>query len=357
MDWEGGADPSVFADRLLRWFDHAGRHDLPWQGTGDAYRVWVSEIMLQQTQVNTVIPYYQRFMARFPDVTALAAASEDVVLGAWSGLGYYARARNLHRAARQVVALYDGRFPVEFDQLINLPGVGRSTAGAIAALAAGRRHPILDGNVKRVLSRLFAIGGDPSSARVQRALWDMADTLTPRVRVADYTQAVMDLGATVCTRARPDCAQCPVSDLCSAYRQGEQHAFPAPRRRVRIKTRQLCFVIVGRARDEVLLERRAADGIWGGLWCFPEVADSRGVDEWCRVHLGVPVQAREVWDPIEHVLTHLRLKITPVRVLMPPGSVDAPQAAYRRGVWYTIGQPAPGGLAAPVRALINQLSL
>src|SRR5271166_4558273 len=262
-----------FAERLLDWFEVHGRHNLPWQENPSPYRVWVSEVMLQQTQVATVIPYYERFMGRFPDVPSLAAAALDEVLHLWTGLGYYARARNLRACAQALVARHGGEFPDELEAVMALPGIGRSTAGAILALSRGVRQPILDGNVKRVLARVFGIAGDPSSAAVLRALWTQAEVCTPAARVAAYTQAIMDLGATVCTRTRPACTVCPMNGGCLAAREGRQAELPgAKRRRVR-KAREAILLLAETGEDAsraVLLERRPAPGLWGGLWSPPQ---------------------------------------------------------------------------------------
>ena len=259
-----------FAAYLIAWHEHHGRHDLPWQQRRTAYRVWVSEIMLQQTQVATVIPYYERFMLRFPDVGTLAAAPVDEVLHLWSGLGYYARARNLHRAAVCITQEHAGCFPRDFDAVARLPGIGRSTAGAILALSLGERFPILDGNVRRVLSRHFGVEGSPSDRAIQQKLWELSDDCTPTKHVDTYTQAVMDLGATVCVRRNPSCAACPVAATCVAHRSGRQHELPAPKPARTRRLRQVFMLAAVREDGGVLLERRPESGIWGGLWCLPE---------------------------------------------------------------------------------------
>ncbi|HET8551115.1 MAG TPA: A/G-specific adenine glycosylase, partial [Gammaproteobacteria bacterium] len=261
-----------FAPRLLAWFASHGRHALPWQREPTPYRVWVSEIMLQQTQVATVIPYFKRFMARFPDLATLAAAPLDDVLALWSGLGYYARARNLHRAAQSAVAEYGGELPASLDELMAFPGIGRSTAGAILSLSRGQRHPILDGNVKRVLARFHAIAGWPGDKRVADRLWEFAESHTPVADCAAYTQAIMDFGATVCTRRNPACDICPMSANCEAYALGRQHDFPAPRARRGYPERNVRVLVI-EAEGAVLLEKRPPTGIWGGLWSLPELPE------------------------------------------------------------------------------------
>lgn len=256
---------------LLPWYRRQGRHDLPWQQQTDPWRVWVSEIMLQQTQVTTVIPYFERFIQRFPNVEALAGASMDEVLGLWAGLGYYARARNLKRGAEQVVREHGGRIPEDIQQLQSLPGIGRSSAGAILSFACGQRHPILDGNAKRVLARCFAIAGWPGQAGVARRLWQLAEACTPQRGCREYNQAIMDLGALLCRRSRPRCAECPLVTLCQAARRGEQQRYPGRRVSRPLPLRRARFLILEREDGSILLVRRAPSGVWGGLWCLPEI--------------------------------------------------------------------------------------
>ena len=310
-----------FAGALLAWFDRHGRHDLPWQRDPDPYRVWVSEIMLQQTRVAAVIPYFERFMARFPDVGSLAAAGLDEVLALWSGLGYYARGRNLHAAARVVAQDHGGRLPDTFEGLVALPGIGRSTAGAILALALGRRYPILDGNAKRVLARYHAVAGWPGDPAVEKRLWAFAEHHTPERRVGDYTQAVMDLGATLCTRAKPACLLCPVAAGCRAHAAGDPAGFPAPRPRRAWPTRETLLVVMRDPRGRVLVERRPPAGVWGGLWCFPEACaglDPRDAAVSCaRRRRLKPGRVRPL-APVEHGFTHFRLRATPVVVSVEP---------------------------------------
>jgi A/G-specific adenine glycosylase len=258
-----------FSRQIIDWQRRHGRHHLPWQASGDPYRIWVSEIMLQQTQVGTVIPYFERFMVRFPDVASLAAASEEEVLTRWAGLGYYARGRNLHRAARQIMGQHAGMFPCDFDAIVDLPGIGRSTAAAISAFAFGQRRAILDGNVKRVLTRVFAIDGWPGDKKVETRLWELSEILLPEKDIEAYTQALMDLGATVCTRSNPKCGQCPLACDCAARREGRIARFPVSRPKKPVPERAAIMLVIRHGRD-ILLRKRPAAGIWGGLWSLPE---------------------------------------------------------------------------------------
>jgi A/G-specific adenine glycosylase len=287
-----------FANRILAWFDEHGRKDLPWQSPKDPYRTWVSEIMLQQTQVQTVIPFFERFMARFPDVVALADAAQDEVMHHWSGLGYYARARNLHRAAQLIRDDYGGEFPDTLEAMMGLPGIGRSTAGAILSLSMNQRQPILDGNVKRVLARHEAVGGWPGKVSVANALWDIAERNTPQERVADYTQAIMDLGATLCTRSKPACGRCPVAADCAARKSGSEHNFPG-RKPKKDKPLRSTTMVLATSNSSLFLERRPEAGIWGGLWSLPEINGQR-VEDWCRARLGAAAADVESWEPLRH---------------------------------------------------------
>ena len=342
---------SVFSRRLLRWYRRHGRKDLPWQQTCDPYLIWVAEIMLQQTQVNTVIPYFQQFVARFPAIGTLAAANLDEVLHRWSGLGYYARARNLHRAAQKIVDVYGGEFPREFDAVRALPGIGASTAGAILAFAFGQRHVILDGNVKRVLTRYQAIEGWPGKREIEKRLWALAMQLLPRSHVRDYTQAIMDLGATVCRRARPDCAHCPVSTACRAYALGEPWAYPTPAPRRRLPVKKTAMLIIRDGRGRVLLQRRPPVGLWGGLWGFPE-CNACDVTLWCRRTLGLVVRPETPMSPLRHSFSHFHLDITPIAAR----AINASQAMENaHTVWYNPNQPDERGFAVPVKRLLDQL--
>ena len=342
---------SDFAGRLLTWFDTNGRKDLPWQQSADPYPIWVSEIMLQQTQVRTVIPFYERFMSSFPTVEALANADRDAVLHHWSGLGYYARARNLHRAAAVIGDEHAGRIPTDIDQLIALPGIGRSTAGAILSLAFGQRHPILDGNVKRVLARHAAVGGWPGKTTVAGRLWELAERHTPQDRSAAYTQAIMDLGATVCTRSQPACERCPMRTDCKALLTDSIKDYPGRKPKKVKLLRQTTMLLASRDR-RVFLERRPAAGIWGGLWSLPELGE-RSVEQWCRDTLNVRASTTEAWQLLRHSFSHYDLDIRPIVV-----RVDAPLSKVADGdnaTWHRLDELPPGGLAAPVRKLIDQL--
>jgi A/G-specific adenine glycosylase len=338
------------APRLIDWHARAGRHDLPWQKDRSAYRVWVSEIMLQQTQVATVIPYFERFMQKFPDVRALADAGIDEVLHLWTGLGYYARARNLHRAAQAIRDSHGGEFPVEFDLVVELPGIGRSTAGAILAQAHGARHAILDGNVKRVLSRHYGIDGAPDEAATLALLWQRAEENTPGADVATYTQAIMDLGATLCAR-KPRCADCPIAIDCRARAQGRQDQLPAPRRKRAERRQRRAVMLVARQDSRVLLIQRPPTGIWGGLWCLPEFNDAGAAQHFANHQLALATATSALPD-IEHSFTHFDLVITPLVVHC--------QAAQRVSetadqLWYDLSQPPRVGLPAPIKTLLGNL--
>jgi len=343
---------SDFGERLLAWFDQHGRKDLPWQIRPTPYRVWVSEIMLQQTQVATVIPYFLRFMERFPDVASLARAPLDDVLHLWSGLGYYARARHLHAAAREICAHHASNFPQKLEDLIALPGIGRSTAGAIVALTHQGRAPILDGNVKRVLTRVFAIEGWTGASALQRELWSLAEALTPEHRVADYTQAIMDLGATVCARANPACSQCPLNSACAARQQGRVDDFPARKPRTALPTCDATLVIMCDPTGAVLLERRPPSGIWGGLWSLPECPPEQAPEAWCQTHYAFAAERSETLPRMRHSFTHYHLNIHPLRLHGCMRSDQAMEAAGR--VWYKGSTATPLGMPAPVKKLVQQ---
>ena len=357
--WPPGTSRSVspiknktgIAARLLVWQRRHGRHDLPWQGTRDAYRIWVAEIMLQQTQVAAVIPYYRRFLARFPDIATLAGAPQDEVLRLWSGLGYYSRARNLQRAAQLVQEHHGGVFPRALEKIEALPGIGRSTAAAITAFAYGTRAAILDGNVKRVLARHFAVAGFPGDKRVEERLWQLADEHLPSRFIGRYTQAMMDLGATLCTRARPACADCPLAQSCRAFALGRVRDFPAPRPAKAVPTRATNMLLLLR-NGELLLEKRPPSGIWGGLWSLPELADSHEVRAHCRTRYGCNIAAPQTLAPLAHGFTHFKLQIQPLlcRVEKLTPAVREPDQ-----IWLTLEEAHGAAIPVPVRKLIERL--
>ena len=339
---------SEFSARVLAWFDEHGRKHLPWQQPKDPYRIWVSEVMLQQTQVQTVIPYFERFMQRFPDVLALADAPVDDVLAHWSGLGYYARARNLHKAAMTVRDEHAGRFPRDFDAVAALPGVGRSTAGAILSLSHGDRFAILDGNVKRVLARHAAVEGWPGRSAVLKSLWALSEERTPDARVDDYNQAMMDLGATLCVRSKPACLLCPVSDDCEGLKQGDVTIYPGkkPKKAKPLKTTTMVLALNG---EQVYLQRRPAQGIWGGLWSFPEVGED--IADWSSRNLGRRPDDEERWQALRHSFSHYDLDILPVVIRVESSTLsDSDEAG-----WFSLDAEPPGGIAAPVARLLDSL--
>ena len=338
---------SRFASTLVEWQRRHGRRGLPWHASRDPYRVWLSEVMLQQTQVSAVIPYYERFLGRFPTVAALAAASEDEVLRLWSGLGYYARGRNLHAAAKTIA---QGGFPDTAAKIAELPGVGRSTAAAIAAFAFGERAAILDGNVKRVLARHAGIAGFPGDRKVEAKLWALAESLLPKKGIEAYTQAVMDLGATVCTKGKPRCDACPVSRTCFARGKGLTGKLPAPRPRKAMPSKRTTWLVL-RHNGRVLLERRPSPGIWGGLWSFPE-ADGNHVERDCRA-LGYRLRSRRELDSIEHGFTHFRLTIQPVLCEV---SAPAPRAEAPGRLWIDIREAGSAATPAPVKKLLESFA-
>ncbi len=346
-------EPTPIAPLLLPWFDRHGRKDLPWQQDITPYRVWVSEIMLQQTQVATVIDYYQRFMERFPELGDLASAPLDDVLHLWSGLGYYSRARNLHRAARIVNEEHDGEFPASVDELTLLPGIGRSTAGAIASIAMGIRAPILDGNVKRVLTRYHGVSGWPGTTSTGKQLWHLADLHTPEQRFADYTQAIMDLGATLCRRTRPDCPRCPLQQHCTGFAEGEPTRYPTAKPRVTKPVRNTYLLALRNPDGEILLEQRPPSGIWGGLWTLPECDALETAANHCHT-LGLkPLDIREGRQQ-RHTFSHYHLDYVPVVIDVEPGHSDGVMDAADR-VWYNPARRQRLGLPAPISKLIQQI--
>jgi A/G-specific adenine glycosylase len=339
---------SSFAKRLLTWHAQHGRHELPWQTPRTPYRVWLSEIMLQQTGVTTVVPYFQRFVTTLPTISALAAAPIDQVMQLWAGLGYYSRARNLHRAARMCVEQFAGALPSNAKELMTLPGIGESTAGAILSQAFGQRAVILDGNVKRVMARHALIAGDPKTRVVLQALWQAAELRTPAKDNANYTQAIMDLGATICSRRTPACARCPVSGDCAALAQQRTQEFPQVSKRAKIPTRERFWLVARSPTNQVLLQQRVASGIWGGLWSFPEFIQRAELLAYCAAEF--PNEANNFVDQaiVKHVFTHFTLRATPVDVELRelPTTLVRDDSAFR---WFGANEISSVGLPAPVR--------
>lgn len=346
-----------FATRILHWFNQHGRKNLPWQQDPTPYRVWISEIMLQQTQVQTVIPYFERFIARFPDVAMLAEAPVDQVLHLWTGLGYYARARNLHKAAQQVCGEHQGKFPTDVDALQTLPGIGRSTAGAIAALSMGISAPILDGNVKRVLTRHFAIAGWPEQSAVKNELWTLAEKLTPQHQVGDFTQAMMDLGATVCRRTNPLCELCPLEADCEARLTDAISEFPGKKPKKQLPVKAVKMAVVQNPRGDVLLEKRPPSGIWGSLYAFPAKSlqdEANAIAESRTAYENLPLDGAATLPLLRHSFTHFHLDITPVHANCQ--HLDQEIADRHQLIWYPLDGSVEVGLAAPVKKIIAQLN-
>lgn len=340
---------SAFAKKITAWQLREGRHGLPWQDTKDPYRIWLSEIMLQQTQVATVIPYYERFLSRFPDVLTLATSDVDDVMQLWAGLGYYARARNLHRAAMQIVESHQGIFPTSFETILALPGVGRSTAAAVSAFAFGERRAILDGNVKRVFARHFGVDGDVRSRSVEDALWLIAEKKLPKAEIESYTQGLMDLGATICTRTQPTCLLCPVRKSCAAFNEGRIEELPAKGEKRETPHRQTRMLVI-LSHGEVLLEKRPPTGIWGGLWCLPELPVEQDVFE--TLHKRYALKGRTVreLDRVEHGFTHYSLSIFPVEIAVTGIGVRAMEPGL---MWVNIEEVAGAALPAPVKRILR----
>ena len=342
-----------FSDRVLDWYDRHGRHDLPWQQQRTPYRVWIAEIMLQQTQVSTVMPYYLRFTETFPDLASLACASMDHVLEHWSGLGYYSRARNLHKAARIIDLEHGGRFPRDFEQVMALPGIGRSTAGAILAQALDQRHAILDGNVKRVLCRYHAVDGWPGKTAVQKQLWQYAERYTPEGRIADYTQAIMDLGATLCRRSAPRCTQCPLQSDCESRITNQVNKFPAPRPRKKLPVKATRLLILTDADSgSILLEKRPPTGIWGGLWSLPEAEVDEQIEQLCHQRWGLKALSKEDCDPFRHTFSHYHLDITPCWVQVRQDTTYLKDEG--EFIWCQSEDAQQRALATPVARIIKQ---
>ena len=343
-----------FATQVLTWFEEHGRKNLPWQQDVTPYRVWVSEIMLQQTQVATVIPYYAAFMQRFSSIQELAEAPQDDVLAHWSGLGYYARARNLHRCAMDVVQLHKGDMPSTLDALVALPGIGRSTAGAIASLSMGKPEPILDGNVKRVLARVYGVDGWPGQSKVLAALWQLSEAVTPKTNTDKFNQAMMDLGATVCTRSKPDCTRCPLAKTCFAFTQDNIASYPGKKPKKVMPVKQTVMLVIRDKHGQLLLRKRPAAGIWGGLWSLPEVDSVDDIGAWLGAQSFNAVASARQLDAFRHTFSHYHLDITVLEQIVTSASqsVADEQATY----WYDGGQ-LPGGVAKPVTQILASIDI
>ncbi|MTH48147.1 A/G-specific adenine glycosylase [Intestinirhabdus alba] len=340
-----------FSAQVLGWYDKYGRKTLPWQVEKTPYKVWLSEVMLQQTQVATVIPYFERFMARFPTVTDLARAPLDDVLHLWTGLGYYARARNLHKAAQRIASLHGGKFPETFDEVAALPGVGRSTAGAVLSLALDQHFPILDGNVKRVLARYCAIGGWPGKKEVEKRLWELSAEVTPAQGVARFNQAMMDLGAMICTRSRPKCTLCPLQEGCIAAASQSWASYPGKKPKQTLPERTGYFLLL-QHQNEVLLTQRPPSGLWGGLYCFPQFADEASLRDWLAQR-HIPADTLTQLNAFRHTFSHFHLEVVPL--WLPVSSFSSCMDEVN-ALWYNLAQPPSVGLAAPVERLLQQLS-
>lgn len=342
-----------FSTQLLAWFDQYGRKDLPWQQQPTPYHVWLSEVMLQQTQVSTVIPFYQTFIHHYNDISSLANASIDDVLSLWTGLGYYARARNLHKTATIIHSEYDGEMPDTLEQLIALPGIGRSTAGAIMALAHHQCFPILDGNVKRVLARYKTISGWPGNKAVEQLLWQHAEQLLPKHRIAHYIQAQMDLGATVCTRKKPNCGMCPLHTNCMAFQQGNPQDYPSPKPKKAIPIRKTNWIVAQSRLGEVLLQQRPSSGIWGGLWSFPEVNTTEDIQYICQHQLNLNIINISEKPHFRHVFSHFKLDITPHIIQCNKNENHINE--NKNTSWYKISDALQLGLPAPVKSFLQTL--
>ncbi|MCA6219567.1 A/G-specific adenine glycosylase [Photorhabdus antumapuensis] len=340
-----------FSTVVLDWYHRYGRKTLPWQLEKTSYHVWLSEVMLQQTQVATVIPYFQRFISRFPDVTSLAAAPLDEVLHLWTGLGYYARARNLHKAAQQIVERHQGKFPTTFEDVVALPGVGRSTAGAILSLSQGKHFPILDGNVKRVLARCYAVEGWPGKKEVESSLWQISTNVTPVQEVEYFNQAMMDLGAMVCTRSKPKCEICPLNQGCIAYANHSWTKYPGKKPKQSIPEKTAYFLLM-QNNDSVWLEQRPPTGIWGGLFAFPQFGSMDLLNGWLE-QSGISHSKHEQLTAFRHTFSHFHLDIVPIKINILSFTTCMDE---NKGLWYNLQQPATVGLAAPVEYLLQQLS-
>ena len=345
------ADPT-FSARIIEWQAAHGRHDMPWQRNRDPYAIWISEIMLQQTQVSAVTPYYLRFLDRFPSLAALARGTEDEVLKLWSGLGYYSRARNLYRAARQVAQDFGGEFPASRALIETLPGIGRSTAAAISVFAFGAAEPILDGNVKRVLARHFAIDGFPGERLIEKSMWQLAEALVPAMAIEPYTQGLMDLGATICTRSKPLCTRCPLAATCQARALDRINTLPAPRPRKSVPMRRTIMLVL-RDGEDTLLEKRPPTGIWGGLWSFPEVVDVEAARALCRVRFGCEPLALTRLPILRHGFTHFSLDIEPVVIAVRRTKARVHESGG--AMWLSLDEAKRAALPVPAKKIIALL--
>jgi A/G-specific adenine glycosylase len=341
---------SHFSQQIITWQKQYGRHDLPWQNTQDPYAIWVSEIMLQQTLVAAVIDYYQRFMTRFPNIAALSSASQEEVLQHWSGLGYYSRARNLHNAAQTIMDHFNGIFPNQFDDILKLTGIGRSTAAAISTFALNAAQPILDGNVKRVFARHFLVEGWPSTPKVQAQLWQLAEQHMPNVDMIAYTQGLMDLGATRCTRSKPKCLECPIQSTCGAYLQNRTTHLPTPKPRKTLPQKECVMMLISQG-NEILLEKRPATGIWGGLWSLPEIATHEIATEVAQSRYGLTVEPSEPLEMINHVFTHFKLAITPQPLIL----MHKPTYQPNNTIWLSVDDAISAAIPTPIRTILNRI--
>lgn len=341
----------TFSNAIIGWQKQHGRHDLPWQNTTDPYAIWVSEIMLQQTQVSAVIGYYANFMQRFPTISALADASQEQVLQSWSGLGYYSRARNLHASAQTIVDEFDGVFPLAFDDILSLPGIGRSTAAAISTFALDNPQPILDGNVKRVFARHYLIKGWTGTPAIANNMWRIAEQENPTEGAIAYTQGLMDLGATICTRSKPKCAACPLVQSCKAYAKHKTHCLPTPKPKKNIPQKETTMLVI-RMGNEVLLEKRPQKGIWAGLWSLPEISMAEIASEVAQEKLGLSVEPDEPLAVINHVFTHYKLDITPQPLIV----ISTPKNTEMPGyIWLSIEGAIGAAVPTPVRNILLRL--
>lgn len=345
----------TIASSLLAWYRKQGRAHLPWRQSIHPYRVWLSEIMLQQTQVNTVIPYFNRFIEAYPTVLDLAQAELDDVLHLWSGLGYYARARNLYKTAQIIAENHQGHFPNTFEQLLDLPGIGRSTAGAILAIAFQQKYPILDGNVRRILARIFEIPGWPGQPSVQQQLWQCSESILPDQHIDDFTQAIMDLGATVCLPKKPNCSVCPIQKRCNAYQHDSVDLFPHKKPKKAIPCKTIHLLVVQNQNQEILLEKRAETGIWGGLWSLPEMPLDEKADVYLYHRYGLSSEFQSNLGEFEHVFSHYRLIVKPILVtLKKPASLSIAENTQK--TWINLAQPPALGLPAPVKKFLEKLA-